>query len=142
MSLAYDAGNALCGLTVGGQFQWVSRTLPDLTQVFSNGGASGVSHPDPPGAIAVDSDGGLVIARDASEGTLSSGLHLEVVTPTGTQSFVHDKPDSDPPFIIISDGVQLRTLAADRHARHIAIGGDYNQSQPWIQVYAMPAPTP
>jgi hypothetical protein len=138
VSLAFDATNALCGLTLGGQFQWVSRTLADTTPVFSNGGPDDIQSPDAPGAITVDSDGDLIVARGATQAARASGLHLEVWTSAGTRTFVHDKPASDATFVFVVDGVQLRTLAADRHARNLAVGGNYNQSQPWIQIYTMP----
>ncbi|HET9623304.1 MAG TPA: hypothetical protein VFP84_18145 [Kofleriaceae bacterium] len=141
VSLAFDAGDAVCALTVGAGVQTVSRTRADRVQVFRSSALTGFSSQDPIASIGVDSDGTIAIARSTEPSGLGNGLHIDAFSPTGVKTFALEKrapaqPQSSP---ISFDGVQIAGFAVDRASRRIAVVGVYAQRYGWIEVLELPA---
>jgi hypothetical protein len=135
-SLVYDAQGFLCAHTTFGGFAHVSRTSPDLTTLFTTFEATHFAV-SPPGGIVITSSGEVVSVRGADEDAFATGVLIEAYSPTGTLTWTHRKPASSQFFILLDDGVLPSAVATDNN-HHLAIGGVYNASTPWIQVYAMP----
>ncbi|HEX7841865.1 MAG TPA: hypothetical protein VF469_30555, partial [Kofleriaceae bacterium] len=136
-SLVYDAQNFLCAQTTQGGFAHVSRIAPDLTPAFTSSERTGFAVP-PPAGIVIDSSGEVVAVRGNDESSLTAtGLFIEVRSPTGAVTWTHRKQAISQIAIILDDGVTPSAAAADGN-HHVAVAGVYNDSMPWIQVYAMP----
>ena len=136
VSLVYDAQNFLCAETTFFGFADVSRTSPDLTTLFHT---SELTHfaVSPPAAVVISSSGEIVSLRGADEDAFATGLLIEAYSPTGTLTWTHRKPAASQFFLILDDGVLPFAAATDTN-HHLAVGGVYDATTPWIQVYEMP----
>jgi hypothetical protein len=140
VSLAFDAGDALAAVTLGAGGQAVSRTRPDLTQVFRTNAATGFSSQDPSGVIGVNSAGEIVVVRSTDPSVLTGGLHLDVFSPTGSKTFTIDKPLVEPIGPIGFDGVLIEAAAIDPRSHRVAVAGRYAAAVPWLEVFDLAAP--
>lgn len=138
VSLAFDAGDAVCAVTVGAGVQTVSRTLPNASLAFRSPSLTGFSSLDPFAAIGVDVDGALAVARATDPTFNLSGVHLDAFSPTGAKIFTLEKKAVQQPFEL--DGVQIESFAVDPRSRRVAVVGRYAQVFGWIEVLALPAP--
>jgi hypothetical protein len=140
VSLAFDAGDAVCGLTVGFGVETVSRTLSTATLAFKSSALTGFSNIDPLSALGVDSDGSLVVARSTDPTFDASGVHFDAFSPTGTKTFTLEKKASTQPEpVLVFDGVQIQSFAVDPRSHRIAVVGLYSDIYGWVEVLDMPA---
>jgi hypothetical protein len=133
-SLTYDQANDLCALTTGGEEAAVSVTDPSLNPRFTNLSDLEIN-PAPAAAISTDPGNDVVIARgNQLQAASTFGLFIQVFAPDGSTVWTLDKPPIDTPSTpLVSDGVDPAAFAADGNF-HVAVGGTYDLSQPWIQV--------
>lgn len=135
-SLVYDAENFLCAHTTFFGIANVSRTSPDLTTLWETHELTHFAV-SPPGAVVISSSGEVVSLRGADEDAFATGLLIEAYSPTGTLTWTHRKPAASQFFLILDDGVLPFAAATDAN-HHLAVGGVYDATTPWIQVYEMP----
>jgi hypothetical protein len=136
VSLVYDAENFLCAQTTFFGIANVSRTSPDLTTLFETFEDTHFAV-SPPGAVVISSSGEVIALRGADEDAFATGLLIEAYSPTGTLTWTHRKPAASQFFLILDDGVLPAAAATDGN-HHLAVGGVYDATTPWIQVYEMP----
>ncbi len=135
-ALTYDAQGFLCADTSGHSQATVSRTSAAGTAAFAKTEAT-TSPQDIATAVAIDSAGNVIAYRAAQFGGIP-GLVLEQYDPTsGAIGWTLTKTPESWPTPLVDDGVYPRALATDG-AKHVAVGGTYGYSQPWIQIFAMP----
>jgi hypothetical protein len=137
VSLAFDAGDAVCGVTVGAGVETVSRTLPTASLAFKSSALTGFSSLVPLAAIGVDSDGAIAIARSTDPTFAASGMHVDAFSPTGAKIFTLEKKAVQQDLAL--DGVQIGSFAVDRRSRRVAIVGSYTELFGWIEVLELPA---
>ncbi|HET9622616.1 MAG TPA: hypothetical protein VFP84_14690, partial [Kofleriaceae bacterium] len=138
VSLAFDAGDAVCALTVGAGVQTVSRTRADRVQVFRSSALTGFSSQDPFAGIGVNSAGTIAVVRSTDTNGFGSGVHVDAFSPTGSKTFTLDKRASNVLEAETFDGVQIESFAVDRRSRRVAIVGRYALNFGWIEVLELP----
>ncbi|HET9622149.1 MAG TPA: choice-of-anchor D domain-containing protein [Kofleriaceae bacterium] len=138
-ALAFDAGGNL-GAYIGG---FGSETL-SLNPPTGNPAFVKVAHTsegDPIAtAVAFDGATNVIGARGLFADHQGSGLHIDLVSRTGTTLWSHDKTGAIDLFNALNcDLVTPAALAT--HGQLVAFGGAWGAFgfSPWIQVYTMPA---
>jgi hypothetical protein len=135
IAIAYDTTGDLCAHSTGFSHAIVSRTDAAGAFAFLESESTSAAA-DLPTGLAVASTGDLIALRGTGDGSIA-GLQLEQWSPTGTVLWSHVKTPTSYVAPLFDDGVNPTAIAADG-AKHVAVAGTYGDTQPWIQIYALP----